>query len=100
MAYGLGRRPIPPDRGWLTLANIIREVDGNRDLGAGELAERILAHPRFAADTARPGLDVETGRRMGEACASQGHITEDATEDMALAVAAEYARLSPPEIRT
>lgn len=28
---------------WPTLANIIRTVDGKHDLGAGELAERILA---------------------------------------------------------
>lgn len=34
---------------WPTLANVIREVDGNHDLGAGELAERILAHPKVRA---------------------------------------------------
>ena len=37
------------DTDWTTLANIIREVDGNHDLGAGELAERILAHPKAHA---------------------------------------------------
>lgn len=53
-------RAAAPD--WPTLANIIREVDGNHDLGAGELAERILAHPRFdreRAEAALPTLDVE-----------------------------------------
>lgn len=38
---------VPPTGlDWPTLANVIREVDGNHDLGAGELAERILAHPK------------------------------------------------------
>jgi hypothetical protein len=42
------RRDSQPDAlDWPTLANIIREVDGNHDLGAGELAERILTHPKF-----------------------------------------------------
>jgi hypothetical protein len=35
------RQPSPVD----TLAAIIREVDGNHRLGAGALAEAILAHP-------------------------------------------------------
>lgn len=43
------RTTTPPAAGldWPTLANIIREVDGNHDLGAGELAQRIIEHPRF-----------------------------------------------------
>ena len=45
---------------WAILANIIREVDGNHDLGAGELADRIIEHPRFAhTPSAGEGLDVE-----------------------------------------
>jgi hypothetical protein len=46
---------------WPTLANIIREVDGNHDLGAGELAQRILDHPRFAAPVDRDGLQYTPG---------------------------------------
>ncbi len=53
--------------------------------------EKRSAYVALAAEP--PALDVGTGRRIGAACESQGHITEDATEDMALAVAAEYARL-------
>lgn len=47
--YNLAATLEPAALDWPTLANIIREVDGNHDLGAGELAERILAHPRYAA---------------------------------------------------
>mgnify|MGYP007069472618 CR=1 FL=1 len=37
---------LPPKIGHiLRLAEIIREVDGNHDLGASALAERILSHP-------------------------------------------------------
>ena len=41
----------PPQavEGGIELAAIIREVDGNHSLGASELAEAVLAHPRFAA---------------------------------------------------
>jgi|LauGreDrversion4_2_1035121.scaffolds.fasta_scaffold52644_8 hypothetical protein len=31
----------------LNLAAIIREVNGNNDLGAAALAEAILSHPKF-----------------------------------------------------
>ena len=45
-------RPAVPALDWPTLANVIREVDGNHNLGAGELAERILTHPKVLAASA------------------------------------------------
>jgi hypothetical protein len=57
---------LPPRVGHiLRLAEIIREVDGNHDLGAAALAEAILAHPGFSgchdgsvASAAQGVLDV------------------------------------------
>lgn len=49
---------------WPTLSNVIREVDGNHDLGAGELAERILRHPKVADQLApQPSAERATAQR-------------------------------------
>jgi hypothetical protein len=61
---------LPPRVGHiLRLAEIIREVDGNHDKGAGALAEAILSHPgsrwRTRAELAQPYSDPTEERRLG-----------------------------------
>jgi hypothetical protein len=74
--------PPEPDVGHiLRLTEIIREVNGKRDLGAAALAEAILAHPGFSGCHDSP-----------VAAPAQGEVAElvAALEDDAECVAAEH----------
>jgi hypothetical protein len=94
-------RTEAPDLPWVYLASIIRQVDGNHQLGAGELAERILAHPRFpevaALSSATPAPDRLDVERLAIAmdAAFAGGVAD--TRAVARVVAAEYARLTEPQ---
>jgi hypothetical protein len=84
---------------WPELANDIRAVDGNHDLGAGELAARLVERGwRRSQPASEPSLDVErlaramsiVGPFRGWAIAWEVWLRDAAT------LAAEYHRFSQP----
>lgn len=59
-------QPKEPDVDYiLTLAAIIREVDGSHSLGAAALAEAILAHPDFSGCRDGPAALLAPGLQIG-----------------------------------
>lgn len=75
MPRGTDPTPPPGELDWPVLAAVIRRVDGRHDLGAGDLAEAILAAPEVVA-----ALRVAPHRH--KACPDCGHNPHGDGDDL------------------
>ena len=103
-----GTPPLPPRVDHiLTLAAIIRKVDGRHDLGAAALAEAILAHPGFSgchdAPTALPaqgelgkGLVAELHRMANDAREAGWNTDAECLTRWASLEGSRYTTTPPP----